>query len=229
MLLLSPYSKSLEWSALLLQWVISQQKPPPQKKVLSFPLLAVQATVFCTLQFCTSICLLKCNLYSTFSPTRSVFMSIAVPLLQPQIQLTVSENRLTLAKSYFTGTVKQKNNSKVCLSRKPVWKFNKWLFLSQCSHNWWSEMGMDVRQRFRFSELIVIRISCEGGSWRSAGLPQSPHRTLLMWQHKSNQDEVWKTGGDYSLHDLHHVGKLANQFIHTQSFKLKEKSGEQFL
>lgn len=54
---------------------------PPQKKVLSFPLLAVQATVFCTLQFCTSICLLKCNLYSTFSPTRSVFMSIAVPLL----------------------------------------------------------------------------------------------------------------------------------------------------
>lgn len=54
---------------------------PPQKKVPSFPLLAVQATVFCTLQFCTSICLLKCNLYSTFSPTRSVFMSIAVPLL----------------------------------------------------------------------------------------------------------------------------------------------------
>lgn len=46
---------------------------------------------------------------------------------------------------------------------------------------------------------------------------------LLMWQHKSNQDEVWKTGGDYSLHDLHHVGKLANQFIHTQSFKLKKK------
>lgn len=52
-----------------------------RKKVLSFPLLAVQATVFCILQFCTSIRLLKCNLYSTFSPTRSVFMSIAVPLL----------------------------------------------------------------------------------------------------------------------------------------------------
>lgn len=71
-------------------------------------------------------------------------------LAKPQIRLTVSGNRLTLARSYFTGTAKQKNNSKTRLSRKPARKFNKWLLLSQCSHNWWPEMGMDVRQRFWF-------------------------------------------------------------------------------
>lgn len=48
-------------------------------------------------------------------------------------------------------------------------KFNKWLFLSQCSHNWWSEMGMDVRQRFWFCELIVIRFSWGGSELEAVG------------------------------------------------------------
>lgn len=64
-----------------------------------------------------------------------------------RFRLAVSENRLILARSYFTETTKQKNNSKARLSRKPAPKFNKWLFLSQCSHNCCSETGMGVRQR----------------------------------------------------------------------------------
>ena len=88
-------------------------------------------------------------------PDRSVFVGKAVPLPWPQIQLTVSENRLTLAKSYFTGTAKQKNNSKACLSRKLVWKFNKWLFLSQCSHNWWPENGNGCQ-----AEILIQWINC---------------------------------------------------------------------
>lgn len=48
-----------------------------------------------------------------------------VALARPQIRLTVSGSRLTLAESYFTGTAKQKNNSKARLSRKPARKFNK--------------------------------------------------------------------------------------------------------
>lgn len=47
----------------------------------------------------------------------SRFLGKAVPLTKPRIQLTVSENGLILSKSYFTGTAKQKNNAKVCLSR----------------------------------------------------------------------------------------------------------------
>lgn len=70
-----------------------------------------------------------------------------VPLTRPQIQPAVSENRLILAGSYFTGTAKQKNNSKTRLSRKPAQKFNKWLFLSQCSHNCCSEAEMGVSRR----------------------------------------------------------------------------------
>lgn len=127
------------------------------------------------------------HLVQHFLTTRSVFVGKAVPLPWPQIQLTVSENRLTLAKSYFTGTAKQKNNSKACLSRKLVRKFNKWLFLSQCSHNWWSEMGMDVRQRFWFSELIVIRISWGGGELKAAGAAAIAPQDLRMRQHKQHQ------------------------------------------
>lgn len=80
-----------------------------------------------------------------FHRTDKCWWGEAVPL--PQIRLAVSENRLTLARSYFTETAKQKNNSKARLSRKPAPKFNKWLFLSQCSHNCCSETGMGVRQR----------------------------------------------------------------------------------
>lgn len=206
-----------------LQRVISQQRKhlkEKKRKNKSRLCLCLQfkLTVFCTLQFYTNICLLKCNLYSTFSPTRSVFMSIAVPLLWPQIQLTVSENRLILAKSYFTGTVKQKNNSKVCLSRKPVWKFNKWLFLSQCSHNWWSEMGTDVGQRFRFSELIVIRISCKDGTGRSTGLLQSPppHRTSC------DNTKVIRTRCGRRFPSW--FAQLLNQFIDTQNLWGKKKN-----
>lgn len=86
-----------------------------------------------------------------------------VALAKPQIRLTVSGNRLTLAQSYFTGTAKQKNNSKARLSRKPARKFNKWLLLSQCSHNWWPEMGMDVRQRFWFHWINCYQM--QAGRW----------------------------------------------------------------
>lgn len=82
-----------------------------------------------------------------FHRTDTRWWGEAVPLPRPQIQPAVSENRLTLARSYFTETAKQKNNSKARLSRKPAPKFNKWLFLSQCSHNCCSEAGMGVRQR----------------------------------------------------------------------------------
>lgn len=121
-------------------------------------MLTVQAAIY-QFYYVFNVCIfLHC--------TWSVFMGKAVPLPQQYIQLTVSENSLTLAKSYFTGTAKQKNNSKVCLSRKPVWKFNKWLFQSQCSHNWWSEIETDVRQRFLFSEIIIRN---KRGGWSMEG------------------------------------------------------------
>lgn len=150
-----------------------------------------------------------------------MFVSKVVPLLQSQIQLTVSENRLTLAKSYFTGTAKQKNNSKVCLSRKPVWKFNKWLFLSQCSHNWWSDMVLEFRHRLWFSELIVIRISW-GQELKAAGAaaiaPQDAHK----WQHKQNPYEVGMIGENCSLlsspHPRKEKKKRREKWVHLHAF-----------
>lgn len=87
-----------------------------------------------------------------------------------------------------------------------MWKFNKWLFLSQCSHNWWSDMVLEFRQRFWFSELIVIRISW-GQELKAASAaaiaPQDAHK----WQHKQNPYEVGMTGENCSLLSLPHLRK----------------------
>lgn len=75
-------------------------------------------------------------------------------------------------------------------------------------------MGMDVRQRFRFSELIVIGISWGGREMEAAAIaPQDLH----MWQHKQNQSGAGTIGEIYSLLDFPHM--RANWYItlYTQS------------
>lgn len=94
-----------------------------------------------------------------------------------------------------------------------MWKFNKWLFLSQCSHNWWSEMGMDVGQRFWFSELIVIeitwgRMGVGGHQCRCCDCPAGPSYSL--WQRKQNGSAVREND---SLLRFPHLSKLYH-FIH---------------
>lgn len=77
-----------------------------------------------------------------------------------------------------------------------MWKFNKWLFLSQCSHNWWSEMGMDARQRFWFSELIVIKnqLGRMGvrGRRRYSDLPRGPSYVTTQTESVWGGDDWWK-------------------------------------
>lgn len=116
-----------------------------------------------------------------FHPIRSVFVGAAAPHTYPAHSVW---NRLILAQSDFTGTAKQKNNSKVCLSRKPMWKFNKWLFPSQCSHNWWFEMGIDVRRRF----WINCHQNLCGSMCQSLWARGTAHWNCQCDKHKPNLD-----------------------------------------
>lgn len=108
-----------------------------------------------------------------------------------------------------------------------MWKFNKWLFLSQCSYNWWPEIGMDVRQRFWFSELIVIRISSGGWELEPAGAAVMAPQDLPMW-HKQNKSGVGMVVKNIpSL--VYHIWVNWCIMLHKRCFKcIKKCRSEQF-